>query len=140
MSPLGSRIWVIAEGYIPEGSTGPAPTMTSHETACILNAGDEDARVELTIYYADREPVGPYRVDVGARRTKHVLLNTPSGCRPPAADLRFNDLSDPASIPRGVDYSCVLRSNVPVVVQHTRLDPRQAANAPMTTMAHPVLA
>jgi hypothetical protein len=97
--------------------------MLSHETACILNAGDTPARVELTLYFSDRDPVGPYHVEVGARRTRHV---------------RFNDLTDPAPVPRATDYSCVITSNVPVVVQHTRLDSRQAANALMTTMAHAV--
>lgn len=119
---LGSTVWVIAEGYIPEGSHGPAPEMVSHETACILNAGDDAADVRITIYFADREPVGPYRVRVPARRTKH---------------LRFNELREPEPIPRATDYACVIESSVPVVVQHTRLDSRQAENALMTTIAYP---
>ena len=67
--PIGHRRWAIAEGYIPAGSTGPEPQMTSHETACILNASDRNAHVEIMIYFADREPVGPYRLTVPARRT-----------------------------------------------------------------------
>jgi hypothetical protein len=119
--PIGRLHWAIAEGYIPSGSTGPAGTMTSHETASILNAGDADAHVELWIYRADRDPVGPYRVTVGARRTAHV---------------RFNDLDDPEPIPRDTDYASVLVSDVPIVVQHTRLDSRQAENALLTTIAY----
>lgn len=122
MMPLGAKRWAIAEGYIPAESTGPAPEMESHETACILNASDTDARVEITIFFADREPAGPYVVDVGARRTKHV---------------RFNELTDPEPVPRGTDYSSVLESNVPIVVQHTRLDSRQAELALLSTMAWP---
>ncbi|MDO5756497.1 MAG: sensory rhodopsin transducer [Rhodobacterales bacterium] len=117
---VGKRLWVIAEGYIPEGSTGPEPEMLSHETACILNAGDRDAHVMLTIYFKDREPVGPYEIIVRARRTLHQ---------------RFNDLEYPQPVPRGTDYSCVIRSDEPVVVQHTRLDSRQAENALLTTIA-----
>jgi hypothetical protein len=120
---IGHKIWAIAEGYIPSKSTGPAPTMTSHETACILNAGDRDANVRLTIYFTDKDPVGPYVVIVPAKRTKH---------------LRFNDLNDPAPIPRDTDYACVIESDVPIVVQHTRLDSRQAENALMSTMAFAV--
>lgn len=118
--PVGRRRWAIAEGYIPASSTGPAPEMTSHETACILNAGDRDAEIGITVYYADRDPVGPYRVRVPARRTLH---------------LRFNELRDPEPIPRATPFASVLDSDVPVVVQHTRLDSRQAENALMTTMA-----
>jgi hypothetical protein len=121
-SPVGARQWAIAEGYIPSASTGPEPEMTSHETVCILNAGERDARVEITIYYADREPVGPYRLQVPARRTRH---------------LRFNDLDDPEAIPRGTDYASVIESDVPIVVQHTRLDSRQPAHALLTTIAYP---
>ncbi|MBA2454615.1 MAG: sensory rhodopsin transducer, partial [Chloroflexia bacterium] len=84
-APLGHTRWAIAEGYIPSGSTGPDPEFTSHETACILNTGDTDAQVTITIYFSDREPVGPYRFTVPARRTKH---------------LRFNDLQDPETVPR----------------------------------------
>ncbi|WP_269201880.1 sensory rhodopsin transducer [Stenotrophomonas maltophilia] len=30
----------MAEGYIPAWSTGPSPELQSHETCCMLNAGD----------------------------------------------------------------------------------------------------
>ena len=60
---IGARVWVIPEGYIPGASTGPEPQFTSHETACILNAGERDAQVQITIYYADRDPVGPRNQD-----------------------------------------------------------------------------
>jgi hypothetical protein len=118
--PIGRRRWAIAEGYIPGWSHGPEPEMTSHETACILNATDEDAHVEITVFFADREPVGPYRVTVKARRTKH---------------LRFNELEDPETIPKETPYASVIESDVPIVVQHTRLDSRQAENALITTIA-----
>ncbi len=121
--PIGHRVWAIAEGYIPPSSTGTSRQMLSHETACLLNAGGEDAHVEITVYFADREPAGPYKVTVPARRTLH---------------LRFNDLNDPATIPIDTDFSSVFVSNVPIVVQHTRLDSRQEALALLSTMAYPV--
>lgn len=120
MQAIGRTRWAIAEGYIPGASTGPAPAMTSHETVCLLNATDEDAAVQITVYFADREPAGPYRLTVPARRTRHV---------------RFNDLTDPEPVPRDTDYASVITSSVPIVIQHTRLDSRQAANALMTTIA-----
>ena len=121
MTPIGRHRWAIAEGYIPGRSHGPEPQFTSHETACILNASDEDAHIEITIYFSNREPAGPYRVTVPARRTHH---------------LRFNSLSDPEPVPRETDYSSVFVSDVPIVLQHTRLDSRQAENALLTTIAY----
>lgn len=121
MQAIGKTRWAIAEGYIPPGSTGSSREMTSHEAACILNAGDRDAQIAITVFYKDREPAGPYRVTVPARRTLH---------------LRFNDLKDPEPIPEGTDYASVIESNVPVVVQHTRLDSRQAELALLSTVAY----
>ena len=121
-SVIGRRYWAIAEGYIPGASTGPEPAMTSHETACILNAGSKDAQLEISLFFTDREPVGPYRVRVPAKRTYH---------------LRFNELDDPEPVPRDTDYASVFVSDVPVVVQHTRLDSRQAELALLSTVAFP---
>jgi hypothetical protein len=44
-----------------------------------LNTGDADAHVEITIYFSNRDPVGLYRVNVPARRTKHVRFNDLTG-------------------------------------------------------------
>lgn len=118
--PIGKLRWAIAEGYIPPSSTGDSREMVSHETVCILNAADSDAEVSITVYFTDREPVGPYRMTVPARRTRH---------------FRFNEFSDPEPVPVNTDFASVIESSVPIVVQHTRLDSRQSALALMTTMA-----
>jgi hypothetical protein len=120
MDEIGRKRWAIAEGYIPSESCSTDRTLVSHETACILNAGDREARVVLTIFFANREPAGPYRVTVPPRRTLH---------------LRFNDLKDPEPIPLDTDYSSVFESDVPIVVQHTRLDSRRSEIALLSTMA-----
>lgn len=119
---IGKMHWAIAEGYIPPASTGGDDRrFVSHETACLLNTNDEDVQVAITLYFEDREPVGPYRVSVPARRTLH---------------LRFNDLADPETVPRDTPYSSVLESTKPIVVQHTRLDSRQPALALLSTIAY----
>jgi hypothetical protein len=78
--------------------------------------------VEIFIYFVDREPIGPYRIDIPARRTLH---------------LRFNELNDPEPIPLGTDYASVIEANVPIVVQHTRLDSRHSEIALISTTAFP---
>jgi hypothetical protein len=118
--PIGKKHWAIAEGYIPAWSHGPEPQMESHETACLLNASDQDAHVSITVFFDDREPIGPYPLTVPARRTRHV---------------RFNSLEDPAPVPRDTDFASVIESDVPIVVQHTRLDSRQAELGLLTTIA-----
>jgi hypothetical protein len=117
MEPIGKRRWAIAEGYIPSRSTGETRELKSHETVCLLNAGNREAHVQICIYFSDREPGGPYRVVVPPRRTLHV---------------RFDDLG----VPTDTDYSSVIESDVPIVVQHTRLDSRQAELALLSTLAY----
>ena len=71
---IGKRIWAIAEGYIPAWSNGPAPEFTSHEAFCILNATDDEAHIELTIFYADREPVGLTKSR--SRRAERIIFDS----------------------------------------------------------------
>jgi hypothetical protein len=121
MEAIGRKRWAIAEGYIPSESSFSDPALASHETACILNANLRDAHVAITIFFANREPVGPYRVTVGASRTLH---------------LRLNDLKDPQPIRRDTEYASALESDAPIVVQHTRLDSRRAEIALLSMVAY----
>jgi hypothetical protein len=122
--PCGRRRWAIPEGYIPGKSVDPDdPTLISHEAVCLLNVGDEDAEITISVYFEDREPAGPFRLLLGARRTRH---------------LRFNDLNDPECIPRDTPYASLIESSVPIIVQHTRLDSRNPNIALLSTIAFPI--
>jgi hypothetical protein len=120
MEAIGRKRWAIPEGYIPSQSVSQDRALLSHETACILNVNDREANVTLTVFFANRDPV-IYKVKVPARRTLH---------------LRFNDLKDPEPVPLDTDYASVFESDVPIVVQHTRLDSRRAEIALLSTMAY----
>jgi hypothetical protein len=119
MNAIGKTRWAIPEGYIPSKSCSTERTLVSHETACILNANERDAHVAVTVFFTDRDPIA-YYITVPAQRTLH---------------LRFNDLQDPP-IPLDTDYSSVFESDVPIVVQHTRLDSRRAEIALLSTLAY----
>jgi len=120
MELIGRKHWAIAEGYIPSQSSFAEPSLISHETACILNASDTAAHIRITIFFADREPIGPYRVSVAARRTLH---------------LRFNDLKDPAPV-RATPTMRRCSSPTCDIVQHTRLDSRRAEVSLLSTIAY----
>jgi hypothetical protein len=123
MEAIGHKRWVIPEGYIPESSLSEEDrTLVSHEVACILNTGDDDAAITITVFFTDREPAGPFTLTLGARRTVH---------------LRFNELEKPERLPIGTDFASVIESDVPIVVQHTRLDSRAAEISLMSTIAYP---
>lgn len=118
---MGSRRWAIPEGYIPGTSVDPNNhALLSHEAACLLNVTDEDAEIVITIFFENRDPAGPYRVKLPARRTLH---------------LRFNDLNDPEPVPRDTSYASLIESTAPIIVQHTRLDSRNPSIALLSTIA-----
>jgi hypothetical protein len=121
MQSIGKRTWVIADGWIPPMSSGDDPALVSHEAACMLNSGAEEAHVQVRVFFADREPAGPYRITIPPRRAHHQSLNA---------------LADPEPIPLATDYCVVITSDAPIVVQHTRLDSRQAANSVFSTIAY----
>jgi hypothetical protein len=123
MKSIGCRIWAIADGHIPLVSHGKEPTFTSHDKLCILNTSGDEAQLELTVYYPESEPDGPYPLQVPPRRVRHI---------------RVNDLINPRAIPLDVPYGLVIVSSVDVIVQFSRRDTSQDENAIMTTMAYPV--
>jgi hypothetical protein len=121
MTAVGRRSWVIADGWIPPRSTGDDLALVSHEAACMLNANETPAHVIFTIFFAERDPEGSLSITIPARRILHQNLEKLPG----------------AAIAKGTDYCVLIESDQPIVVQHTRLDSRQAANALMTTIAFP---
>lgn len=118
----GARVWLIPDGYIPEESTG---AQKSHEAICVLNCTGTDARLSIAFYFEDRDPIKGVEVTVPAERTRHVRTDLP-------------EQLGGAEVPRGVPYAVRIESDVPVVVQHSRMDTSQEALALMTTVAYPV--
>ena len=102
----GKHHWFVPDAYLPAESTSG---FASHEAACLLNAGDREARVRFTFYFEDRDPLGPVELVVGARRTWHVRLDDP-------------DSLGGVELPRGVPYAYAVESDEPIVLQHSRLD------------------
>ncbi|KQB94483.1 hypothetical protein GEPA3_0551 [Geobacillus sp. PA-3] len=119
MKKSGSTHWVIPDGYIPPTSTGD---LQSHESICVLNLHEEEAKLQFTIYFEDRPPLESIAARVGGKRTKHIRTS----------ELRKGD----DGIPAGVPYAIEIKSNVPIIVQYSRLDTTQPALALMSTMAY----
>lgn len=116
----GHRSWFIPDSYIPAESSG---RLISHEAICVLNTGMEDARLTVTVYFEDREPLEGIELYLPARRTGHFRTDLLS--------------KEGRTIPKGVPYAIEVESSVPVIVQYSRLDSTQAENSLMTTMAYP---
>lgn len=107
---IGTTTWSFAAGYIPSAGTGREPEFTSRDELCVLNGTDDIAELRITVYHSDRDPVGPYEITVDPLRVRHV---------------RVNNLIDPQAVPLDSIYGLVVTSNVPVVIQLSRLDSRE---------------
>ena len=118
----GARTWLIADAYLPAAGSGRP---VGHEAICILNTGDQPARVEVDFYFEEREARLGVPVTVGPRRTLHVRTDRP-------------EMLGGFAVPREVPYAIRLRSNMPVVVQYSRLDVSQPNLALMTTLGFPL--
>jgi hypothetical protein len=116
----GRHHWFVPDAFLPEESSHG---VRSHEAACLLNVGDADARVRFTFFFEERDPIGPIEVALGARRTLHVRLDDPEA------------LSG-TELPRGLPYAYAIESDVPVVLQHSRLDTSAGAYTLFTTIAY----
>jgi hypothetical protein len=119
----GHRLWAIPGGHIPLGVTGDEPGATSRDEICVLNMNVRAAALKIQVYHADRDPVGPYRLEVEGKRVLHV---------------RVNDLIDPQAVPLESPYALVIAAERPVVVMFLRKDTSQAANAILGAMAFPL--
>jgi hypothetical protein len=119
MKSLGATTWLIPDGYWQTFSTGKFP---SHEAVCVLNTGDVDAKINMTLYFEDREPMAEFMAACGARRTNHVRM-----------DKLKNSKGE--AVPKGMPYAILVEASVPVVIQYSRMDTTQAEMALMTAIA-----
>ncbi|WP_233713283.1 sensory rhodopsin transducer [Lederbergia citri] len=118
---IGKRTWIIPDGFLQPKSTGD---QISHEAVCVLNLTNDPAEIHLTLYFEDREPMDQFYSECRSNRTHHIRLDK-------IRDREGNE------IPRGVPYAIKVDSNVPIIVQHSRLDTSQEALALFTTMGYP---
>ena len=118
--PIGAKVWLVPDSFLPEHSTGD---LKSHESVCVLNLHRRPAKLKITVYFEDREPLEGLEAVCPAQRTAHVHLESLKN--------RSGEM-----IPIAKPMALMVESNIEVVVQHTRLDTTQPALALMTTLAY----
>lgn len=104
----GKKLWVFSDGDLPpKGDSVPF----GHEALMVLNMNEQDANLELVIYFEDKEPVKGINLKIPARRVKCFRMDLPLG-------------SQNFKIPFG-QYALAVNSDVPVVAVFGRLDRRK---------------
>ena len=119
---VGSKVWFIPDAYYPTISNGHFP---SHEAICVLNPGERDAEISITLYFEDRGKMDGFKAVCPSERTNHIRMDK-------LLDASGN------SVPKGVAYAIMVECSEKVVVQYSRMDTTQAEMALMTTMAYPL--
>jgi hypothetical protein len=112
MNGEGARVWVFADGYLPE-KLHQGEKLEPHEAVMVANTGDTPANVKLDFYFVDKEPVKNIPITVGAERVICIRMDHP-------------DEIGGVYIPPLTQYALRVRSDVKIVVQFGRLDSTQS--------------
>ena len=120
MNNVGKKQWLVPDGYMNDTKNGD---FVSHEAVCVLNLSGENAKINITVYFEDKEPISGFTAECPTNRTNHIRLDKIEN-------------REGMKIPHGVSYALLIESNVPIVCQHSRMDVSQSEMTLMTTMAY----
>jgi len=107
----GKKVWIFPDAELPPEGMNIIP---GHESIIITNTGDQDAHIQITLFYPDKEPVSDIYVMVGARRVRCLRTNQEVDFGKHTAVFEEQ-------------YAIMLESDVPVVAQYGRAEPRVVA-------------
>ena len=107
----GKKVWIFPDAELPPVGVNAIP---GHESIIITNTCECDAHIKITLLYTDKEPISDICVTVGAKRVR---------C------LRTNEEKDFGKYTASFEeqYAIMLESDVPVVAQYGRAEPRAVA-------------
>lgn len=117
---FGKKMWIIPYCELPEEGEG---VLIGHESVIVVNDNDFDVKIDVTLYFADRECYEGIVWTVGAKKVR---------C------FRMNNVSDMCGfvVPFETQYAMKLASSGNIVVQYGRLDNRQMNLAYYTTLGY----
>jgi len=106
----GKKVWIFPDAELPPVGANVIP---GHESVIITNTGDQDANIKITLLYTDKDPVS-FMTGVQARRVR---------CMRTSEERDFGIYT--AKV--GEQYAIMVESDVPVVAQYGRAEPRTVA-------------
>ena len=103
----GKKVWIFPDAELPPVGGNEIP---GHESIIVTNVTDKTAKITVTLIYTDKEPVS-FPVEVAAKRVRCLRTNEEKDFGPYTA--KFEE-----------QYAIMLESDVPVVAQYGRAEPR----------------
>lgn len=107
----GKKVWVFPDAELPPEGKKEIP---GHESIIITNLAGKDAHIKISLLYADKAPVKGIEALVQAQRVRCLRTNVPE-------DFGGYTATE------GEQYAILLESDVPVVAQYGRAEPRDVA-------------
>lgn len=104
----GKKVWIFPDAELPPEGVNLIP---GHESIIITNVSDKTANIKITLIYTDKDPVS-FCTQVDAMRVR--CLRTNRECDFGAFTAKFEE-----------QYAIMLESDVPVVAQYGRAEPRE---------------
>lgn len=117
---LGKKIWALGDGFMNDARD---ERFESHEALCVLNVSGNKAKIEISVFFEDKEPLTGFFAECENNRTNHIRL-----------DKIVNKNGE--QVPYNTPYALILQSDEPIIVQHSRMDVSQANMTLMTTIAY----
>lgn len=103
----GKKVWIFPDAELPPVGENPIP---GHESIIITNVADQIANIKITLLYTDKEPVS-FMTQVDAMRVRCLRTNQERDFGPYTAVFEEQ-------------YAIMLESDVPIVAQYGRAEPR----------------
>ena len=104
----GKKVWIFPDAELPPVGENEIP---GHESVIITNVCEETAHIKITLIYTDREPVC-FDTQVEGKRVRCLRSNN------------ANDFCNHTA-KEGEQYAIMLESDMPIVAQYGRAEPRK---------------
>lgn len=103
----GKKVWIFPDAELPPVGLNAIP---GHESVIITNVSNETAQVKFTLLYPDKDPVS-FMAEVAPMRVRCLRSN------------KEEDFGKYTAV-QDQQYAIMLESNVPIVAQYGRAEPR----------------
>jgi len=124
MSEIGKKIWVFPDAFLPaEGNpykSSFSGDQYGHESLCIVNYALKNAKLIIDFLFEDEKPIENFKITIESKKSLHLRLD----------NIKVHGMN----LPREKPYSIILKSDINVVAQLSRLDTTSEYNSFMTVM------
>ena len=104
----GKKVWIFPDAELPPEGVNSIP---GHESIIITNVSNQTVRIKVTLLYENRVPASFY-TEVAPQRVRCMRTNCKTDFGAYTAKV-------------GEQYAIMLESNIPIVAQYGRAEPRQ---------------